>query len=184
MCQAYPSKYDSDILKPLILYWWELLCYCKLFFAYIYLGSTKLTELISFRCNIFCRRNNIFKYRICSLQMYMCSITPKTAKVSSSYSHMAGPGICHLFSDSSNCSYWSFEAAVPHINTDQYVPIITHHSVTLLVIIQLCSPRCWHRDSNYCRTGCRESRLWYVLSPLLSHLHLLSKLQSDIPLFP
>ena len=43
----------------------------------------------------------------------------------------------------------------------------------LLVAIQLCSPRCWHLDSNYCRTRCRQSQLRFVLSPLLLHLRLL-----------
>ena len=50
----------------------------------------------------------------------------------------------------------------------------------LLVIIQLCSPRCWHLDSNYCCTRCRQSQLRFVLSPLLLHLRLLG---TDIPLF-
>ena len=36
-----------------------------------------------------------------------------------------------------------------------------------LVVVQLCSPRCWHLDSNYCRTRCRQSQLRFVLSPLL-----------------
>ena len=36
----------------------------------------------------------------------------------------------------------------------------------LLVFIQLCSPRYWHLDSNYCRTRCRQSQLRFVLSPL------------------
>ena len=36
----------------------------------------------------------------------------------------------------------------------------------LLVLIQLCSPRCWHLSSNYCRTRCRKSQLRLVLSPL------------------
>ena len=43
----------------------------------------------------------------------------------------------------------------------------------LLVVIQLCSPRCWHLDSNYCRTRCRQSQLRFVLPPLLLHLRLL-----------
>ena len=43
----------------------------------------------------------------------------------------------------------------------------------LLVVIQLCSPRCWHLDSNYFRTRCRQSQLRFVLSPLLLHLRLL-----------
>ena len=51
-----------------------------------------------------------------------------------------------------------------------------------LVLIQLCSPRCWHLDSNYCRTRCRQSQLRFVL-PLLLHPRLLETFQSDIPLF-
>ena len=53
----------------------------------------------------------------------------------------------------------------------------------LVVLIQLCSPRCWHLDSNYCRTRCRQSQLRFVLSPLLLHPRLLETFQSDIPLF-
>ena len=68
----------------------------------------------------------------------MCSITPETAKVGSSYSHMRVPGIGCWFSDRSNCSHWSFEAAVlpinPNIYTDQWEPIIIYHSITLLVL--------------------------------------------------
>ena len=33
----------------------------------------------------------------------------------------------------------------------------------LLVLIQLCSPRCWHLDANYCRTRCRPSQPRFVL---------------------
>ena len=57
------------------------------------------------------------------LSSFMCSITPETANVCSSYNRMRGPGIGCWFSDRSNCSHWSFEAAVlpinPHIYTDQ-----------------------------------------------------------------
>ena len=53
----------------------------------------------------------------------------------------------------------------------------------LLVLIQLCCPRCWHLDSHYCRTRCRQSQLRFVLSPLTLHLRLLESFQSDIPLF-
>ena len=117
----------------------------------------------------------------------MCSITPETAKVGSSYSHMRGPGIGCWFADRSNCSHWSFEAAVLPINsniyTDQWEPIVIYHSITLLVLMQLCSTRCWHIDSNYCRRRCRQSRLRFVQSPLLLHLRLLGTFQSDIPLF-
>ena len=117
----------------------------------------------------------------------MCSITPETAKVGSSYSHMRGPCIGCWFSHRSNCSHWSFEAAVlpinPNIYTDQWEPIVIYHSITLLVLIQLCSPRCWHLDSNSCRASCRQSQLRFILSPLLLHLRLLGTFQSDIPLF-
>ena len=53
----------------------------------------------------------------------------------------------------------------------------------LLVPIQLCSPRCWHLGSSYCRTRCRQSQPRFVLSPLLLHLRLLETFRSDIPLF-
>ena len=111
------------------------------------------------------------------LSSYVCSITPETANVGSSYNHMRGPGVGCWFSDRSNCSHGSFEAAVlpinPNIYTDQWEPIVIYHSITLLVVIQLCSPRCWHLDSNYCRTRCRQSQLRFVMSPLLLHLRLL-----------
>ena len=103
-----------------------------------------------------------------SLSSSMCSITPETANVCSSYNRMRGPGIGCWSSDRSNCSHWSFEAAVlpinPNIYTDQCT---TRLLLLLLVLIQLCSPRCWHLDSNYCRTRCRQSQLRFVLSPLL-----------------
>ena len=121
------------------------------------------------------------------LPSYMCLIAPETANVGSSYSHIRGPGIGCWFSGCSNCSQCSFEAAVlpinPNIYTDQWEPIIIYQSIILLVLIQLCSPRCWHLDSNYCRTGCRQSQLRFVLSPLLLHLRLLGTFQSDIPIF-
>ena len=98
---------------------------------------------------------------------YMRAITPDTAKAGSSYSHMRGPCIGSWFSDRSNCSQWSFEAAVlpihPNICTDQWeasvLNIYIYICITLLAVIQLCSPRCWHLDSNYCRTRCRQSQL-------------------------
>ena len=55
--------------------------------------------------------------------------------VGSSYSHMRGPGVGCWLSDRSNCSHWSFEAAVlpinPNIYTDQWEPIVIYHSITL-----------------------------------------------------
>ena len=55
--------------------------------------------------------------------------------------------------------------------------------LVLLVHIQLCSPRCWYHDSNYCRTRCRQSQLRFVLLPMLLHPRLFETFQSDIPLF-
>ena len=61
----------------------------------------------------------------------MCSITPETANVYSSYNRMRGPDIGCWFSDRSNCSHWSFEAAMlpinPNIYTDQWE---MYHSIT------------------------------------------------------
>ena len=68
------------------------------------------------------------------LSSYVCSITQETANVGSSYSHMRGPGVGCWFSYRSNCSHWSFEAAVlpinPNIYTDQWEPIVIYHSIT------------------------------------------------------
>ena len=90
----------------------------------------------------------------------MRSITPETARSSSSYSHMRGPDICCWLLDRSNCSHWSFEAAVLQIN---------HHLYT-----SLCKPIIIYRSIT--------SQLRFVLSPPLLHLRLLEIFQSDIPL--
>ena len=37
----------------------------------------------------------------------------------------------------------------------------------LLVHIQLCSSRCWHLDSNYCPTRCRQSQLHVLVYIIL-----------------
>ena len=69
------------------------------------------------------------------LSSYMCSITPETANVGSSYSHMRGPCVGCWLSDRSNFCHWSVEAAVlpinPNIYTDQWEPIVIYHSINL-----------------------------------------------------
>ena len=114
------------------------------------------------------------------LSSSMCSITPETANVRSSYNRMRGPGIGCWFSDSSNCSHWSL--TLTFTLTSENLSLYTTH-LLWLVLIQLCRPRCWHLDSIYCHTKCRQSQLWFVLSPLLSHPRLLGTFQSDIPHF-
>ena len=107
------------------------------------------------------------------LSSYMCSFIIEAAKVCSSYSHLRGPGIS-WFSDRSNCSHLSFKTTGLSVNSniypDQWKPIFICHSITLLVGMQLCSPRCWHLDSNLCRTRCGQSQLRFVLSPPLLYL--------------
>ena len=80
----------------------------------------------------------------------MGPITPGTAKVGSSCRHMRGPGIGCWFSDRSNSSHWSLEAAVLPINTNIYTDlwehIVIYQYITLLLPIQLCSPCCWHLE--------------------------------------
>ena len=114
------------------------------------------------------------------LSSSMCSITPETANVGSSYNRMRGPGIGCWFSDRSNCSHWSLTLTftLTSENLSLYTTLLLW-----LVLIQLCSPRCWHLDSNFCRTRCRQSQLRFALSPLLSHPRLLGTFQSDIPQF-
>ena len=85
----------------------------------------------------------------------MCSITPETAKVGSSYNRMRGQGIGCWFSDRSNCSHWSL--ALTFTLTSENLSLYTT-LLLLLVLKQLCSRRCWHLDSNYCRTRCRKSQ--------------------------
>ena len=114
------------------------------------------------------------------LSSSMCSITPEAANIGSSYNRMRGPGIGCWFSDRSNCSHWSLTLTftLTSENLSLYTTLLLW-----LVVIQLCSPRCWHLDSNYCRTRCRQPQLRSVLSPLLSHPRLLGTFQSDIPHF-
>ena len=107
------------------------------------------------------------------LSSSMCSITPETANVGSSYNCMRGPGIGCWFSDRSNCSHWSL--TLTFTLTSENLSLYT----TLLLVLVLI-----YLDSNYCRTRCRQqSQLRFVLSPLLLHPRLLGTFQSDIPLF-
>ena len=71
----------------------------------------------------------------------------------------------------------------PIVHTGQWEAIVIYHSITLLVLIQLCIPRCCHLDLNYCSKKCRQSQLRFVLSSLLLHLRLLGTFLSDIPFF-
>ena len=123
------------------------------------------------------------------LSSSMCSITPDTANVCSSYNRMRGPGIGCWFSDRSNCSHWSSEAAVlpinPNIYTDQWEPIVMYHSITFTftgpyTTMQPTLLTYWLQLLPYkVQTITAE----VVLSPLLLHPRLLETFQSDIPLF-
>ena len=114
------------------------------------------------------------------LSSSMCSITPEPANFGSSYNRMRGPGIGCWFSDRSNCSHWSITLTFTQTseNLSLYTNLLFYWS-----LYNYCSPRCWHLDSNYCRTRCRGSQLRFLLSPLLLHPRLLGTFQSDIPLF-
>ena len=102
----------------------------------------------------------------------MCLITPETLNVGSSYNRMRGPGIGCWVSDRSSCSHWSLTISFTLTNENLWLYTTLFH---LLVLIQLCRPRCWHLDSNHCRTRCRQSQLRFVLSPLLLHPRLLGR---------
>ena len=101
------------------------------------------------------------------LSSSMCTITPETANVGSSYNRMRGPG----FSDRSNCSHWSLTLTFTLTSENLWY-------TTLLPVLVLT-----HLDSNYCRTRCRQSQPRFVLSPLLLHPRLLGTFRSDIPFF-
>ena len=106
----------------------------------------------------------------------MCSFTPETANVGSSYNRMRGPGFgCWVSncSHSSNCSHRSLTLTftLTSENLSLYTTLLL-----LLVLIQLS----WLQLLSY---NSRQSQLRFVLSPLLLHPRLLGTFQSDIPLF-
>ena len=68
------------------------------------------------------------------LSSSMCSITPETANVGSSYNRMRGPGIGCWFSDRSNCSHWSL--TLTFTLTSENLSLCTT-LLLLLVLIQL-----------------------------------------------
>ena len=75
----------------------------------------------------------------------MCSITPGTANVGRSYNRMRGPGIGCWFSDHSNCSHRSLTLTLTSENRSLFTTLLL-----LLVLIQLCSPRCtWLQILSY-----------------------------------
>ena len=91
------------------------------------------------------------------------------------HSHMRGPGVGCWFSYRSNCSHWSFEAAVlpinPNIYTDQWEPIVIYHSITFTGRYTTMQPTLLTSWLQLLR--CRQSQLRFVLLPLLLHLRLL-----------
>ena len=110
------------------------------------------------------------------LSSSMCSITPETANVGSSYNRMRGPGIGCWFSDRSNCSHWSLTLTLTSENLSLYTTLYLYWSLYNYAANAALG-------SNYCRTRCRQSQLRFALSPLLLHPRLLGTFQSDIPLF-
>ena len=64
---------------------------------------------------------------------------------------------------------------------------VIYHSITTSVALQLCSPRCWHLDCNYCWTRCRQSQLMHIYiyiivekSPNSSHMYDHGFMDNDI----
>ena len=104
-------------------------------------------QLIIFVCNCFIKH-------VLLLLSYMCSIIPETAKVSSGNSYMWGPGICCWSQTTQTVATGVFKGAllkmVPKNYIDKCEPIVMN-TLTLLLVILLCIPKCWHLDSNYCR---------------------------------
>ena len=132
-----------------------------------------------------------------ALSSYMCSNTPGTAKVDSSYSHMRGPCLGCWFSHHSNCSYWSFEAAVlptnPDINTDQWEPIYTTllfswslynyapHAADILTPTTVVEGVDNHSWGLYYRRCCRICINWGCSGQIFHFSHLLGQLSSVLP---
>ena len=83
----------------------------------------------------------------------ICLITSETANVCSSYTRMRGPGIGCWFSDRSNCSHWSFKAAVlpinPNIYADQWEPMDpAQHDVVIYSDSMSCLQAIEGEDTN------------------------------------
>ena len=102
----------------------------------------------------------------------MCSITPETANVGSSYNRMRGPGIGCWFSDRSNCSHWSLTLT---FYTDQWEDIVIYHSITFTgpyttiltptTVVQRVDNHSW---GLYCRR-CYCIRVCWGLSSQIFH---------------
>ena len=98
------------------------------------------------------------------LSSYVCSITPETANVGSSYSHMRGPDVGCWFSYRSNCRHWSFEAALlpinPNIYTDQCDLFVIYHSITFTGRYTTMQPTLltsWLRLMHLLTRACKKS---------------------------
>ena len=105
-----------------------------------------------FPCNYTC----FYQPCICLVKLRAFNQT-RICQFSSSYSHMRSPDVCCWFPDRSNSSHWSFEPTALPINlsiyADQCEPITIYCSLTLLVILHLCSPNSRHLQTNYCLKG-------------------------------
>ena len=156
----HPHNRDGGINKStkiwLLKKQCEISCYqlmsvwCLLFYTCYILFVCIITK--SFLTYSFCQPTPALSTISRLLSSSMCSITPETANVGSSYNRMRGPGIGCWFSDRSNCSHWS--STLTFTLTSETLSLYTT-LLLLLVLIQLCNPGCWHLDSNYCRTRCR-----------------------------
>ena len=112
----------------------------------------------------------------------MCSITPESVKVSSSYNHMWDASICFC-QDHYNCSHWGIETAAGQPWRLRWWVWSYHYILLYLLVFKSQYSRfCCHICSNNCIKTSRQSSLRFVLSKLLSPLHLLL-LPPDIPLF-
>ena len=114
-------------------FFFQIICQSSMVYLLIFLFVSFITK--SFLTYSFVLPTPTLSTICRPLSSYTCSITPETVNVGSSYSHMRGPGVGCWLSDRSNCSHWSFEAAVlpinPNIYTDQWESIVIYHSITL-----------------------------------------------------
>ena len=103
----------------------------------------------------------------------MCSITPETASVGSSYNHIWVPGISCWFSDRSNCSHWSFTLTFTltsenlSLYTTLLLLLLLADILTPTTVVQGADNHSWGLYSRrcYCIRVCwgRSSRIFHFL---------------------
>ena len=98
-----PSQWETSLLSNAVSHWLGTNLEAALIYITFVCFITKSFLTYSLFFPPTPALSTISRHLSCS----MCSITPETASVGSSYNCMRGPGTGCGFSDLSNCSHWS-----------------------------------------------------------------------------